>query len=289
MDDTDTLFIFYDLETTGRSTKKDKIVQIAASFVFDNKVLATFSSYVCPDGGLRKPRSMAPGAARVTGIRDKLLLDKPSFNVMWTRHFMPALEKATTYVSFDHICYVGYNNWRFDDVILTREIADCGRCIASDLGVASEEMFSWDVFKDARLFFNKRTDAQGNKLVPNHRLGTIYEHITGEPLVNAHDALSDVDATFRVSRHSALMQSFRAGTNVRPWQCAEEKLAPVVPTVVRFFKQAAAQATAEEPAENLKRDSCRVCVDCGNTVSVYFDHVCVCEDMVPGPISGCDV
>ena len=90
--------------------------------------------------------------------------------------------------------------------------------------------------------------------------------------MNAHDALSDVNATFRISRHSALMQSFRVGTNVRPWHRAEEKLAPPVPIVVRFFKQPT-DAT-EKPVENLKQSSCRVCDACGNAVSVYFDHMC---------------
>jgi len=272
MDKAGTLFIFYDLETTGRSTKSDKIVEIAASFVINNTVLATFSSYVCPDGGLRKPKRMAPGAARVTGIQDRLLLDKPSFNVMWARRFVPALKAATECAVFDRICFAGYNNWRFDDIILAREIFECGRSIASDFGVDTQNLYSWDVFKEAKLFFNKKTDMQGNKVVPNCRLGTIYEHITGDSLVNAHDALSDVNATFEVSQCDAFMQSFRKGTHVRPWRCAEEKLAPPVPTFVRFFKQAT--KTTEKSVENLKRSSCRVCDGCGNTVSVYFDHLC---------------
>ncbi len=73
----DTLFVAFDLETTGLSPQYDRIVEIGAVRFRDGKEERRFSALIHP--GLKMPS----GATSVNGITDAMLEGKPSLEVVF--------------------------------------------------------------------------------------------------------------------------------------------------------------------------------------------------------------
>ncbi len=70
----DTVFTFFDIETTGLALNRgDKICEVAALKVCNGEKLASFHSLVNPD------RMISPGAYAVNGITAEMLINKPKF------------------------------------------------------------------------------------------------------------------------------------------------------------------------------------------------------------------
>ncbi len=74
-------FVAFDLETTGtfgieKGDKEAKITEIGAVKVVDGKVVDKFSELVNPE------RAIVPRIARLTGISDEMLKDKPTIDVV---------------------------------------------------------------------------------------------------------------------------------------------------------------------------------------------------------------
>ncbi len=70
----DTIFTFFDVETTGLALNQgDKICEVAALKVCNGEKLASFHSLVNSD------RMISPGAYAVNGITAEMLNDKPRF------------------------------------------------------------------------------------------------------------------------------------------------------------------------------------------------------------------
>ena len=68
----DTEFVIFDVETTGLNPKGgDKILEIAALRIKDNRPVAQFSSLVNPK------RLVSPAAFAVNGISDEMVKDAP--------------------------------------------------------------------------------------------------------------------------------------------------------------------------------------------------------------------
>jgi len=66
----DTIFVAFDLETTGLSPQFDRIVEIGAVKYIDGKEVAKYGVLVNPE------MAMPPGAAAVNGITDEMLAGK---------------------------------------------------------------------------------------------------------------------------------------------------------------------------------------------------------------------
>ena len=66
-------YTVFDLETTGVSPQKDKVIEISAIKVRNGQVVDEFSSLVNP------MRNIPYGATRVNGITDEMVADKPVF------------------------------------------------------------------------------------------------------------------------------------------------------------------------------------------------------------------
>ncbi len=155
--------IFFDLETTGVSITKDRIVQIGAI-----KVL--------PDGTeeiknvLINPTIPIPvGATTVHGISDEEVKDKPKFSQI-----------AKSFAAWLSGCdLAGYNSDNFDVPMLIEEFSRVG------IAFPDEGTNFIDVLKIERK-------------VNGHTLGQTYERYTGEELEGAHDALIDIYATIKI-------------------------------------------------------------------------------------------
>lgn len=156
--------VFFDLETTGVDTNKDRIVQIAA-IKKDHKgaVLESMNLLINPEVSIPKE------ASEVHGITDDMVKDKPTFS-----------EVAKSIKDFFLGCdLAGYNSDKFDIVLLDAELSRVG------LNGIDWDFNSIDVLSLYR------------KLYPN-TLSGVYERLTGKELENAHDALSDIEATIEI-------------------------------------------------------------------------------------------
>lgn len=156
--------IFFDLETTGVDTQKDRIVQIAAiKKSIDGKTLETKNVLVNPE--MEIPQE----AIDVHGITNEMVQDKPTFKQIakGVRAFFEGCDLA------------GYNSDKFDVVLLDSELERVG------VGGVDWEFNSVDVFNLYR------------RLYPN-TLSDVYKRLTGKELENAHDALSDIEATMEI-------------------------------------------------------------------------------------------
>ena len=103
--------VFLDTETTGLNVEDGhRIVDVAAVRCVDRKVEGHFQCYLNPE------REMDSGAARVHGLTDEFLADKPTF-----------AEKADELIEFIRDKPVYMHNAQFDEGFLDMELRKIGR------------------------------------------------------------------------------------------------------------------------------------------------------------------
>ncbi len=158
--------IFFDLETTGTSVTKDRIIQIAAV-----KVDKDFN--IIPD--TRKKLLVNPtipipeGATKVHGITNEMVKDKPEFKAYANSMFQ----------YFSDPVIAGYNIKNYDVPLLAEEFARCN--------------ISWPAagtkFIDQYRIFS---------LKEKRDLTAALKFYTGETMDGAHDAENDNLATIKI-------------------------------------------------------------------------------------------
>lgn len=151
---------FYDLETNSPKPKNCEPCQVAVMTVD----MSEDGGYdLIEEGSLYlkiKANRMAEGAYNVHGI-SKEKTEAEGYN---SREVIPHIGPVVA----------GYNNQRFDDIIIERYGASIEKSI--------------DLFKGTR-----RLKSRG--LLSKANLGTAYRELVGEEPKNAHDALADVRMT----------------------------------------------------------------------------------------------
>lgn len=160
------LVFAHDYETTGVNTAKCGVVQAALCFATlheDGRY-----SILEKDVQLLHPGEPIPaGASGVHGIYDHHVEDKPHWESYLAEQFELVNDTAIQAV-------LGYNSASFDDKLARR----CGLA----------EFPSIDLMVATRRFKNAG-------FLPNAKLGTAYEGLTGRKAENAHDAFSDIVMT----------------------------------------------------------------------------------------------
>lgn len=147
--------VFLDVETTGLSITKDRIIQIAC--IKDDIEKSILINPQIP---------ILETATEVHGITDEMVKDAPTFGQV-----APSLLEF-----FDGEDLAGYNSNRFDLPILIEEFNRVG------IDFSMEGRKIYDMFQiECRR--NPRT------------LAAIYQRVTGKELSGAHDALVDTQAT----------------------------------------------------------------------------------------------
>jgi len=155
--------IFFDLESTGVSITKDRIVQIGAI-----KVNTDGTEEV--KNVLLNPTIPIPSVAtEVHGISDADVKDKPVFRQI-AKSFAAWLSGSDL---------AGYNSDNFDIPMLIEEFSRVG------IPFPEKNTNFIDVLKIERK-------------VNSHKLGDTYQRYTGEELEGAHDALIDIYATIKI-------------------------------------------------------------------------------------------
>lgn len=148
--------IYYDTETTGVSSEKDRVIEIAA---YDPLKKASFSHLLNP--GILIPRE----ATAIHGITDEMVKDKPSFK-----------EIAADFINFcgDDAVLIAHNNDAFDIHFLRA-------CFT----LSEMTMPSWRFIDSLKWARRYRPD------LPRHGLQALREHF-GISANQAHRALDDV-------------------------------------------------------------------------------------------------
>jgi DNA polymerase-3 subunit epsilon len=152
--------IFFDLEATGLSVVKDRIVQIAMIKYTSDGREEEFETLVNPGVPI------SPEAYTVHGISSKDVANKPTFQQLGN--------KILDFIGNADLA--GYNSDRFDIPMLMEEFSRVG--LRLDMSVRR----TIDV---QRIFY---------KMEPR-TLSAAYKYYCGAVLENAHDALVDVKAT----------------------------------------------------------------------------------------------
>lgn len=157
-------YVVYDLETTGTSPKRDKIVEIAAIRVVDGKADEEFSMLVNPECPIPF------GASQVNGITDEMVADEPTIR--------DALPQFLDFVG--DAVLVGHNILQFDMKFIYRESRMLFKQIPENDLV--------DTLPLARLCLPE---------LSHHRLTDLAEHYHLST-AGAHRALKDCQMTMQV-------------------------------------------------------------------------------------------
>lgn len=177
----------YDLETTSANVKEARIVQFSYALrEFDSGELIEEDTRLVNPGV-----PISAEAAEVHGIRNEDVADEPGFD-----HFAGQFKNI---LDRDDVIICGFNNRRFDDIILENEF----RRIGQQVDLSQKPVI--DVFK----FYKKHYPAT---------LEGVVAHILREKMKNAHDASSDMNYTYRVfsellERHQASFPDQADGIN----------------------------------------------------------------------------
>ena len=185
-------FFFYDLETSGLSGRKDRIMQFAGRRTdMDLKPIGEPVNILVKMSDDTLP---SPEALLVTGITPQETLIDGISESEFTRFFVDEIAKPNTII-------LGYNNVRFDDEFirntLWRNFYDPYEWAYAD------GRSRWDLLDVVRLFRALRpegikwpVDGEGQ---PTNRLELLSKANQLEH-THAHDALSDVDALIGVAK-----------------------------------------------------------------------------------------
>lgn len=155
--------VFFDLETTGIDSSKDRIVEICYIKVFPNGNEEAKSMRINP--GMHIPKQ----ATDIHGIHDDDVKDCPSFKDV-------ASDIATTFEDCD---IAGFNSNKFDVPLLLEEFYRAG--------------INFDISRcrcvDVQNIYHK---------LERRTLVAAYKYYCGKDLENAHSALADTRATLEV-------------------------------------------------------------------------------------------
>ena len=158
----DSNFVVFDIETTGFSYLKDKIIEIGAVKVVKGQIVDRFSTFINP--GMPIPLEIE----NLTGINDAMVIDAPSIEVVLPQ-----------FMEFCKDCIMVAHNADFDMSFIRYncEVLDCGK-----------DFVSVDTLGIARTLLPD---------LKNYKLDTVVEAMDCV-LENHHRAVDDAEATAHV-------------------------------------------------------------------------------------------
>ena len=164
----------FDLEATGLSITNDRIVEIAIIKIAPDEKRSEFQRRLNPEQPIPKEVS------EIHGIYDEDIKDAPTF-----KEIIPELE-----VFIDNVDFAGYNSNKFDLPMLAEELLRAG----SEIDLSTKNHI------DVQNIFHK---------MEQRTLIAAYAFYCNKDLKNAHSAMADADATWKVldaqiSRYDAI-------------------------------------------------------------------------------------
>jgi DNA polymerase III subunit epsilon len=159
----DRAIVFFDIESTGLSVTKDKIVQISLLKIFPDKKEQSITFTINPE------MPIPAEVVAIHGITDEQVKNKPKF-----------IEVAQEIFDFVNGCdLAGFNLLKFDVPMLLEEF------IRANLELDIEKIHIIDV----QAIYHK---------MEQRTLAAAYKFYCNQELTNAHDAEADTIATFEV-------------------------------------------------------------------------------------------
>jgi len=288
-----TLFLIYDLESTGFDVCKDRIVQICILVLLqhtnsDNSFssssssspppkfeqLLEFSSYVNP-----VDKQMSRGAAKVTGLttigpKGKTLRSAPFFKQVFVNRFLPQYKKETRHLEIRQVLLTGHNSKRYDDLLLLSELRRAGIGARRSLGTNNVKCV------DTLCLARTLQKTMGKTVLPRLKLGELYKHFTGGKLEGAHDALADCRATLLIldklwdgkkPLDYVTLQSQEALLH-------KQRVKKGLVTSIRFNNNSRKNRKIDSMkiSQVQDRKSIVKCDHCGCMRSIYFEHCSHC-------------
>jgi DNA polymerase III alpha subunit (gram-positive type) len=171
------LFIYFDLETTGRSFRWNRICQICAIFTHREERVDEFSTIVDPR--CKMPKS----ATAVHGITDDRTRDAPPWYEVG-RTLKTKIKDLMRKHDAESVVFVAYNG-NFD----VRFLKAANEKMKINMNL--EDTYLCDPLRIARSVHRSSQKGQ-------HTLGAIYQKTFHEPMKRAHDARADVEAMMKV-------------------------------------------------------------------------------------------
>ena len=177
--------VFYDLETTGRSYKKDRILQFAATRydMKNEKCLDKINLFI------KCPFSVPEKITEINHITDELLEKEGMDEEV-------AIEEIRNFIHESDVI-AGYNNNTFDDNFMKR--------LYEEYGYDFKVKESIDVYKYAKTIVPPESvmvkDEKTGKNKPSYKLSIVTGYYNCEEDILFHDAFGDVTATIEVFKH----------------------------------------------------------------------------------------
>lgn len=151
-----------DLETTGGSAKREKIIEIAIAIFDGEKIIDSFETLIHPE------RSIPVYITRITGIDNSMIKDSPKF-----------YEVAKKIVEITEDCIFVAHNVRFDYNFITEEFKRLG------FTYSRKQLCTIKIFR--KFFPGLKSYSLGN-LIKEFNI----------PVNSRHRAMSDVEATLDI-------------------------------------------------------------------------------------------
>lgn len=258
-----TIYVSLDLETTGFSFVRNRIVEIGAVAYCDARraEVGQLDIYVKLPG---KHEKLPPKIAELTGISDETLASKGVSQEVAVRRLIAWLFCVRSQAQHDNggtgggggedgnwrgrqkIVWLGQNIHMFDFPFVFKAALDAGL----------QHLIAFDELMDF-LPLTKRAKACGE--IPNQKLGTLYAKATGgAPLEGAHNALVDARAAVTVLRSPW----FRNLCSEETVQRARLPFSQVLETFYsRYYRLTKRRRMTSSP-----------CPKCNRTFSKFFTH-----------------
>lgn len=166
IDESLTDFVVFDIETTGFSSKNDKIIEIGAVRVRDGEVISEFSTFVNPK------RNIPTKITELTGITEDMVKDAPAIEKV-ILDFNEYIKDATL---------VAHNAY-FDVGFIRKNLGDLGLSISNP--ILDTVPLSRFLYKDLK----------------RHKLDVVAKHL-GINMGNHHRAIDDAKTTVKILHKS---------------------------------------------------------------------------------------
>ncbi len=190
-----TMYVVFDLETTGLSRERHQIIEIAGQVLdpIGNPYGDSFELLVnplCP---------LTYWITNVTGIHDKDLVGQPLFREAVTDFFKYITTAVRQYEEqtnnqMQRIVFIAHNGIRFDIPFLFNKIKSSRLTLLDNI---IHRLYVLDTLVLAKEIVRK----QSLNVPKNYTLGTLYKYVTGSDMSNAHRALVDVRHTIIVAKY----------------------------------------------------------------------------------------
>jgi len=180
--------IIFDLETTGLSTREDKIIEIAYEKIMPDGEVITYCQRVNPG------RPIPPEASAINGISDADVAEAPSF----------AKLSYTLWSVFEGADVGGFNVVGFDLPFLRMEFASVGKAFD----------FQSKRILDAKILYHKM---EKRDMFAPRNLTAAYKLYCGKEHIMAHTGAGDVRVTVEI-----LEEELRRYSEFRDWKYLAE-------------------------------------------------------------------